>query len=337
MRSVTKRYLAVTLLLTLPPCALGQALKLRTTLAGSDDHLSAIALSHDGKTLVSVSHGYDRERGLKRWGDFRVWDVETAEILSAFQGHDNDVYSLALGPDGLTLASADSQGTILLWSLADQRVRSSHAVGGHSATLAFSADGKKLGAASQATILICDIATGLTRTVSHRGRLDRMAFSPDLGWVATACHQDVDILDSATGKIRRTLPDHHGTAMPMSVSADGKILAVDVSKDDEDLGYHSEIVLWDVATGTERTNLKGIGYCHQLALIEDGKRLVVLTETKFRSEFYELRVLEAATGKSSPSVQFKKNQRPYHLSLSGDGKTAAVACADGSICVFDVP
>jgi WD40 repeat protein len=338
MRFVTTLCVSVALLFTLAPCAPGQTPKMRTVLEMVDE-LGAIVLSHDGKTLVSVSRGEDRKTE-KCFGDFRVWDAKRGKVVASFGGDEPDVYSLALSPDGATLASAD-RGGITLWSMEDRKARRSYAVGvkGSRATVAFRADGKQVGAASESAIVICETATAAVRTSSsYRGRTDQRAvFSPDLALLAIPCHQDVDLLDTATGKLRRTLPDHHGTAHPLAFSADGKTLAVEVSMDDEDRGPFTEIVLWDVANGVERACLKDVGYCRRLVLNADGKRVVLLTETKLGSEVYELRVIDAATGRSAPPVSFKGKKSPHCLSLSGDGKTIAVGCSDGTVYVYDMP
>jgi WD40 repeat protein len=338
MRFVTTLCVSVALLFMLAPCAPGQTPKMRTALEKVDE-LSAIVLSHDGKTLVSVSRGEDR-KAEKCFGDFRVWDVKTGKVVASFRQDEPDVCSLALSPDGATLACADRDG-MTLWSMEDRKAWRSHAVGdkGSRATVAFSADGKQVGAATESIILICETATGAVRTSSnYRGRSDLLpVFSPDLTLLAIPYHQDVDLLIAATGKLHRTLPDHHGTAYPLAFSADGKTLAVKVSRDDEDRGPFMEIVLWDVATGAERACLKDVGYCRLLALSPDGKRVVLLTETKFESEAYELRVIDAATGRSAPPVPFKRKQGPRCLSLSGDGKTVAVGCFDGTVQVYDLP
>jgi WD40 repeat protein len=333
MRIATTQCISVALLFTLIPCAPGQAPKLRTVLQGPG---TPLALSHDGRTLVCVSNRVDRERG-KSCGDFQVWDVKDGKVVASFQGPEQRVCALALSPDGATLASADSQGGIILWSMTDRKVRGSHRVGGNGPSPAFSVDGKRVGVVSQSAILICDTATGAARTSSsYRGWIGRCVFSPDLALVANSFHQDVDLLDTASGKLRRTLPDHHGIAYPAAFSADGKTLAVTVHKDDECNGRFTEIVLWDMTTGTQRACLRDVGFCYELAISSEGRRLVLLTETKFQSELYELRVIEAASGRSAPPVSFKGKQTPHRLSLSGDGKTFAVIL-DGTVQVYEMP
>jgi WD40 repeat protein len=192
-------------------------------------------------------------------------------------------------------------------------------------------------AASGSTILVCDTATGAEKSSAAIGdRLAQSLLSPDLGLLAMPLHQDVDLLDAATGKIRRTLPDHHGTARPLAFSGDGKTLAVHVSKDGAEIGYHSDVVLWDVTSGAERITLTGLGFTRQAAFTPDCKRLVVLGETKFFTGTSVLRSIETATGRSTPPVPVKAKKSFYLLSLSGDGRTIAVGSGDGTVHLFDM-
>ena len=44
-----------------------------------------------------------------------VWDLKTMRRRGAFTGHHGQVYCLALSPDGKTLASGGSDGTVRFW------------------------------------------------------------------------------------------------------------------------------------------------------------------------------------------------------------------------------
>jgi WD40 repeat protein len=51
-----------------------------------------------------------------RSGDIQVWDIETGEVVHAFQTG-STIVGLALSPDQRTLASLDHEGTLKLWDL----------------------------------------------------------------------------------------------------------------------------------------------------------------------------------------------------------------------------
>ena len=74
-----------------------------------------MAFSPDGTILASgagLVHGFgDPDRTV------RLWDVETGAHKQTLIGHTRSVSSVAFSPDGTTLASASTDGTVLLWDL----------------------------------------------------------------------------------------------------------------------------------------------------------------------------------------------------------------------------
>lgn len=67
----------------------------------------AVTFSPDARVLVSGS-----------WDTLlRVWDVAQGQLLRKLGQHEGMVLSLACSGDGLTLASGDAQGRILLWRM----------------------------------------------------------------------------------------------------------------------------------------------------------------------------------------------------------------------------
>jgi WD40 repeat protein len=95
--------------------------------AGSAEHVQAIAVSPDGKWLITG--GRDKsmlgELAQNFFGDstsnpgvsMRLWDLESGRLLQTFRGHANDVNDLACSPDGQWIASASSDRTVGLWRL----------------------------------------------------------------------------------------------------------------------------------------------------------------------------------------------------------------------------
>jgi WD40 repeat protein len=98
----------------------------------SGEFVRAVAFSPDAKTLA-VAEGYA----------IHLWDVATGKRLHSFPGHKTPVISLAFSPDGVGLASGDSEdGTLLIWDLKSRKPR--HIFRGHFpnvVSIAYSPDG----------------------------------------------------------------------------------------------------------------------------------------------------------------------------------------------------
>ncbi len=171
------------------------------------------------------------------------------------KGHTGMIWSLALSPDGTTLASGYGFGTI---RLGDVTTGNNTAVlKGHTHrinSLVFSPDGTILASgSSDGTVRLWDVTTGAgvvtLETHGHRNGVSSVALSPDGTTIATGHYNlTASLWDVATGARTATLEGH--TYAPSVVfSPDGTILA---SGDAIIFPGASDpkIRLWDVATGT---------------------------------------------------------------------------------------
>lgn len=77
------------------------------TLSGHPKQVNAVALTPDGRRLLTASHD----------GTIRVWDANTGEAQHAFDWKIGPVTAVAFAPDGLTCAAAGLNGKVVLWDV----------------------------------------------------------------------------------------------------------------------------------------------------------------------------------------------------------------------------
>jgi WD40 repeat protein len=81
------------------------------TLHGHSDSVSAIALTPDGKTVISGS----------RDNTIKIWDLVTGTEKFTLKGRSDSVSAIALTPDGKTVISRSDDNTIKIWDLATRK------------------------------------------------------------------------------------------------------------------------------------------------------------------------------------------------------------------------
>jgi RNA polymerase sigma factor (sigma-70 family) len=137
---------------------------------------SCLLFSHDGRYLVTANGDYGKFGGTSaEHKGLRVWDLPSARELRRFE-LSGDIRSLALSPDGKTVA-APGDDSIVLWEMATGEERGRFT--GHRAwvwSVAFSPDGRLLASGSRDyTALVWDV-TGLCPDGKLRPRqVDREA------------------------------------------------------------------------------------------------------------------------------------------------------------------
>jgi WD40 repeat protein/DNA-binding SARP family transcriptional activator len=130
----------------------------------------SVAVSGDGRLVVAGSAD----------GSVRVWDVPNRSVLRQLDGFPG---ALALSPDGTSLAVSARSGSISLFDVAGGPPR--RVLAGHTEIvrgLTFSVDGTMLASGSvDRTAIVWDVAGGARRETlrGHTGRIFGTAFSPD--------------------------------------------------------------------------------------------------------------------------------------------------------------
>ncbi|RAO72618.1 uncharacterized protein BHQ10_008630 [Talaromyces amestolkiae] len=178
------------------------------------------------------------------------WSAE----MQTLEGHSDSVRSVAFSPNGLLLASASDDKTVLIWDISAGSLE--QILNGHSSLVqcvAFSPDSQLLASASSdRTVRLWDITTGTLRQTlkGHSSRVRSVAFYPDGTLLASASDdQIIRFWDTATGTIEQTLEGHSGGVRCVEFSPDGRLLAS--ASDDK------TVRLWDTTMGTLQQTLKG--------------------------------------------------------------------------------
>jgi len=186
------------------------------------DSLAAFAVSCDGSRAV-----WSHTTLVGTRPTIQVMSLSTAERTPPLLGHDHAVCGLAFSPDRCGLASASSDDTVRLWSLADGICR--RVLRGHDRSVldvTFSPDGTSLLSASDdGTARLWDVASGSEWQVlrGHGGGVRCAVFTPDGRGVVTAGWDwTLRLWDVSSGKERRRFRGHGDGLMALAVSPNGR-------------------------------------------------------------------------------------------------------------------
>jgi WD40 repeat protein len=96
--------------------------RLLRSLAGHTDWVNAVAVSPDGRFIVSGSGQTVKVWGAEGKGLLRML-FTSGRLLRSLDGHTDWVYAVAVSPDGRTIVSGADDRTIRAWDLASGESR----------------------------------------------------------------------------------------------------------------------------------------------------------------------------------------------------------------------
>ena len=235
------------------------------TLVGHTEVVTSIALSQDGRTLVSGS--FDKT--------VKLWKVKTGQLITTVTGHSREVNCVAISRNGKLFASGSADKTIKVWEVISGRLICTLGwpFSGHSEavkTLAFSPDGQILiSGGADNTIRLWKLSTGKEISVlkGHAGPIFSLAVSWDGKTFACGGREKhLRIRQMVDGKLVRSIQGNSRYVLSVALSQDGNLLAA---------GGLLHIELWNLGQGKKIATLQGhADTVRSLAFSGDGKTLV---------------------------------------------------------------
>ncbi len=313
-----------------------------TTLAGHESWVVSLDFSPDGSTLASGSDDiklWDLATGRAATiatgggglvafspdggalasgfvGDASValWDLARRSAVTIAEGHFGGASrSVALAPDGTTLAAVMSFDKVHLWDL--KTATNTAILEGHTGRLnavVFSPDGVTLASASSdKTVRLWDVATGaeLTALEAPDGSwISAVAFSPDGRTIASGdARGRVKLWDVASGENTATYEGDGGHGVgSLAFSPDGTILAAGAAG----------LAMWNLATGTSILARDFSDAVYALSFTPDGTALALARPDRFTISIWK--------------VPPGRDQATLSIEYPGYASTAAFS-PDGSI------
>ena len=285
------------------------------TLQGHSDRVNSVAVSGDGRLVVSAS--YDQT--------LKIWELKSGRELRTLKGHSEWAKGVAVSGNGRLAVSASDDQTLKVWEVASGREL--HTLEGHSnwvESVALSRDGRLAVSASwDTTLKVWAVRSGreLRTLDGHSGFVTGVAMSGDARLAVSASNdQTLKVWEVASGRELRTIQVPFTGVNLVAVSGDGRI-AVSAS-------YDGTLKVWELKSGRELGTLTG--HTHTVtgvAVSPDGTRVASASFDK------TVRVWDMDTGREL--ITLAAHSGPVRsVAWAPDGKRLLSGGDDGIIQVY---
>ncbi|MEH2049530.1 serine/threonine-protein kinase [Nostoc sp.] len=252
--------------------------------------------------------------------------LDQVSLINTLQAHENSVLSVAISPDGKTIASSGDNSTIKLWNLATGKQISS--LNGHFQqvnVVVISPDGKILVSASDDnTIKIWNLTTRkqIRTLMGHSDSVHALAISADSETLVTGSDDNtIKIWDLATGDQIRTLAGHTFWVRSVAISPDSVILASG--------SFDKTIKIWNLTKGYPIRTLEGnFQTITTVAISPDGKTLASGSRDR------TIKLWDLHTGREIRTLAGHSNT-VTSVAFSADGKILASGSRDRTIKLWN--
>jgi WD40 repeat protein len=316
-------------------------LKLWDTASGTVRQTLRTAATGSGNAAISVVDvsADDRFIAAVEWNTLLLWDAQSGLLLRSFvPGTYDQLYTVALSPDGALLAAGGTGRTIYLFDTATgEEVRRFTQHSSLINDVMFSPDGSRLISGSDdGAALLWDVNDeNVTLASFGRGEpIEAVAFSSDGERVATGDTQGVIVWDVNTAQEVNRLGEEILSSTPniaaVAFASDGNYLLT---------ARTSVAELWDIASGkllraytghTSRT-AGNAAYINALAVAPDGTRFATSgARGNNNVRLWEVEVRPAVRSFADPD-----DAGYTSVAVSSDGQTVVTGNCDATAYLWD--
>ncbi len=332
---------------------------LQRILSGHSGRVASVAVTPDGKRVVSASHDatlkiWDLERGQEvrtlsghrgtvasvavtldgkcavsasHDATLKIWDLKNGSEIRTLCGHSGKVVFVAVTPDGRHAVSASHDTTLKVWDL--QTGEELRTLSGHTArvtAVAVTPDGRcAVSASHDTTVKVWDLESGkeLRTFPGFRRFINSAVVTPDARFLILACGITLRVLDWESGKEQMTLVGHRLPIASLAVAPDGRRI-VSASHD-------TTLKLWDLKKAKELQTLSGHSdEINSVVLTRDGLCAVSASDDK-TVRVWDLKVNHGVQSHGGHT------RRVNSVSVTPDGQRAISASSDHTLKIWDLP
>lgn len=187
------------------------------TLAHQNSAVTALDISPDGQTLVSI--GVDRQVNL--------YNLASRQLIRTFEAHEGPIYNVRFAPDGQQLITVGDDKVVRLWQLDGTSAASLVGHTGLVAALAISPSGNMIATSGgDRAVRLWDLQRdNLHVLLGHKGPVNTVAIAPDSNLVASGGVDSTIRLWNKEGQPIKALSVHTDSVNALAFDPTGQLLA----------------------------------------------------------------------------------------------------------------